>query len=211
MAEKIFLADKPTLGYPNPTVPGTDSVMNYLKKLDDAIAPKALLTFTDKKQSTVAGTWYEVLNITGRGSLKHCITTSIADTHSGLFDVVLQVTIDDVVVYTTKSSAYRPGGIVNPAYMNTKSLDDLGKYKRMAQPLLFDGEGLCFGLNPSSYDYGSLTNPVQLPNINENKATYVLTEKGIPFNKNLIIRVKSKNNASNENVAPQTLTILELI
>lgn len=160
------------IGITNPTSSGTDTVMNYLRKLDK----KVLMPVQYRAVIPAVTTETNVISVSGKGELRQVVCN--ASTNAGY----MKVTIDGSVVFYGSVKANGFAGILKPHGSNTANTITL-----------VSGYGLVSGSNSKQIDISTSADPrtfgVNSANTPANNTTntIVTLEDPIPFNTSLVI------------------------
>ena len=160
------------IGITNPSSSGTDTVMNYLRKLDK----KVLMPVQYRAVIPAVTTETNVISVSGKGELRQVICD--ASTNAGY----MKVTIDGSVVFYGSVRASGFAGILKPYGSNTANTITL-----------VSGHGLISGSNSKQIDISTNADPrtfgVNSANTPANNTTntIVTLEDPIPFNTSLVI------------------------
>lgn len=94
------------IGVANPATAGTDTVMNYLKKIYDTAGAEATKWFAIVENFNTNTNYTTVLNVTGKGVLYHAITHLATTTNASNKIGHIKITVDNILILQSTSIAH---------------------------------------------------------------------------------------------------------
>lgn len=176
MAEKLFIADKQTLGFPNPTVADESNVMNFLKKIDNGVSISGQKQFKGRHTSSNTSEVIEVLNINGPCNLRHFVVSG----STGNVEININVDGELLVQFRSGTAAPLSNGIVDSSllFATSTSILTIGTNGNTTAPII----PLTLQDTAMQFDF---------PFKSTNADMWYLNRHGIKCKKSLIITMRS--------------------